>query len=123
LKGNDEIVVKVPNTLLDNQKVFNLSKGNTSQVMQKVYFSYNDIDKIPFLVSEIKAEIQASCSKLIPHPFRVHWSEYAENYLVVTVDARFDIKPTGDAYHDNKQKVLEAVARATKRCNVKFYSK
>lgn len=103
--------------------MFNLSKGKTSQVLQKLCFPYNDIDKIPFIVSEIKAEIKASCPGLITPPFRVHWSEYAENYLVVTVDARFNITPVGDAYHDNRQKVLEAIARATKRCGVKFYTK
>jgi len=119
--GNDEIIVKIPNTSLNNQKVFNLSKGDTSQVMQKLCFPYNDIDKIPSIVREIKAEVKACCPDIIQ--IRSYWSDYAENYLVVTVDARFRIKPVGDSYIETRQKVLEAIASATKRVGAKFYTK
>jgi len=38
----------------------------------------------------------------------------------VVVDAHFSIKPTGGEYHDNRQKVLQAIYRAVKKTGVSF---
>lgn len=74
------------------------------------------------MIDDIKAEVKASCPRLNTEsrPFRVHWREYESDHLGLTVDARFNLPPTGDVYWDNRQEVLLAVARAAERNDVEF---
>jgi len=93
-----------------------------SQVKLDLWIKYEDIRKIPKLIDDIKEEVAASCPRLNTdsRPFRVHWREYASDHLTVTVDAKFNLPPTGDVYWNNRQEVLLAVARAAERNGVNF---
>jgi len=123
LRGSDELMVTIPNADLLSQRVCNLSRIHQSQVKQTLQFSYNDSDKLPQLLQDIKTEIRSSCPTVITdgsRPFRVFWTSYQADHLEVVVDAHFRIKPVGDAYHENKQNVLQAINRAVKKNNVNF---
>lgn len=53
-------------------------------------------------------------------PFRCYWTSFQADHLEVMLDAHFRIKPVGDAYHENRQQVLQAIHRAVKKNNVQF---
>jgi small-conductance mechanosensitive channel len=74
------------------------------------------------LIEAIKEEVEASCPRLNTETrsFRVHWREFENDHLGLTVDAKFNLPPTGDVYWDNRQEVLLAVARAAERNDVEF---
>ncbi|KAL7544109.1 hypothetical protein ACHAXR_013587 [Thalassiosira sp. AJA248-18] len=123
IRNSDELVVGIPNTQLSGQRVYNLSRTPRSQVKQELRVSYDDVAKIPKLLTSIKEEIQKDCPKLITdgsRPFRAHWRNYEDDHLQIVVDCHFLLKPTGGEYWDNRQKVLEAIFRAAKAAGVKF---
>jgi small-conductance mechanosensitive channel len=123
IKNSDDVVVGVPNSQLTGQRVYNLSRTPQSQVKQTLRISYEDASKIPLLVETIKEEIRKDCDKLIPDRLRCHWANFEDDHLEVVVDAHFAIKPTGVEYHDNRQKVLQAIYRAVKKTGVNFESR
>ena len=123
LRNSDEVVVGIPNTQLSGQRVYNLSRTPRSQVKQELRVSYDDASKIPKLLETIKEEVKKDCPKLITdgsRPFRAHWRNYEDDHLQIVVDCHFTIKPTGNEYWDNRQKVLEAIYRAAKKTGVQF---
>jgi len=105
-------------------RVSNLSLGSTSQVKQQLKFEYSAIDMVSELVQEIRKEIQGTMAETLitdgSRPFRIHWTSLGEKALVVDVDCRLRIPPLTDEYYDARQEILEAIARAAKRCNVAF---
>lgn len=110
VRGSDEVMMSIPNTDLVKQQVSNLSRVRYSQVKQVLRFKYKDAGKLPALLTSIKEEIQLTCPELITdgsRPFRAHWTDYGTDYLEVIVDAHFLVKPVGDAYFDNRQRVLQ----------------
>eukprot|EP01082_Thalassiosira_pseudonana_P006987 g15034.t1 g15034 contig21:414159-415337(-) len=118
IRNSDELTVRIPNTELAGQRVYNLSRTPRSQVTQTLRISYDDASKIPQLLTAIKEEIKTSCPKLITdgsRSFRANWRNYEDDHLQVVVDCHFTIKPTGDEYWDNRQSMLEAIYRAVKK--------
>lgn len=123
IRGDDEILMKIPNAEISTKNISNLSMINKSQVKQSLRIDHSAIDTIPLLIEEIKAEIKSSCPMLVcdpSHPFRVHWTEYGKGFLQIDVDAKFNVEPHSDDYYDNKQRVLLAISRAIKKCGVKL---
>mmetsp|Transcript_5255 Transcript_5255/g.11626 ORF Transcript_5255/g.11626 Transcript_5255/m.11626 type:complete len:507 (+) Transcript_5255:69-1589(+) len=123
IRNSDELTVRIPNTELAGQRVYNLSRTPRSQVTQTLRISYDDAAKIPLLLTAIKEEIKTSCPKLITdgsRSFRANWRNYEDDHLQVVVDCHFTIKPTGDEYWDNRQSMLEAIYRAVKKTGVHF---
>jgi small-conductance mechanosensitive channel len=123
LRGSDEIMVTMPNSDLLSQRVCNLSRIHQSQVKQTLQFSYADSEKLPQLLQDIKTEIRSSCPAVITdgsRPFRCYWTSFQPNYLEVILDAHFRIKPVGDSYHENRQRVLQAIHRAVKKNDMTF---
>jgi hypothetical protein len=85
---------------------------------------YSDVDKLPKLTHDIKCEIRSACPSVITdgsRPFRCFWTNFQSNHLEVVVDAHFRIKPVGDAYWDNRQRVLQAIDRAVKANDLKYH--
>ena len=125
IRTPDELTIDVPNNDLANQRLVNLSRATKSQVKQTLRFSYDDVDKLPVVLDDILAEIKTSCPALITdgsRPFHAHWSDYKDKHLEVVVQCHFDIKPTGKAYWENKQHMLQAIDRAVKKNDVQFYA-
>jgi small-conductance mechanosensitive channel len=123
IRGYDEIIMKIPNSQLANQRVSNVSRMRKSQVKQFLWIGYNDIYKIPQFIEDVKTEIKASCPLLIDdgsRPFWVHWREYASDHLEIVVDTHHNIKPSSVEYYNNRQAVLLAIARAAKTNRVEF---
>lgn len=123
IRGYDEIVSRIPNSQVANQKVQNISRIARSQVKQWIYFDFKDIDKIPAVIQDIKVEIAKSCPKLVvdgSRPFWCHWREFKQEKLEVVVDTHFTIRHGNTEYFDTKQKVLEAIARAAKKNDIRF---
>ena len=56
--GFDEVITKIPNTQLSDIRISNRSRLKFSQVKQKLRFRYEDIDKIPSLVEDIRVIVQ-----------------------------------------------------------------
>jgi len=123
LRGSDEVMVSIPNGNLLKQQVSNLSRVRFCQVKQTLRFKYKDADKLPVLLEAIKEEIRLACPTLITdgtRPFRVHWTEFADDHLTVVVDTHFRLKPIGTDYWDNRQRVLQAIDRAVKKVGLTF---
>lgn len=123
VRGGDEVITKIPNNQLANQRVSNLSRMQKCQVKQTLRFHYEDLPKIPKLLESIKQEIQDSCEHVITdgsRPFRANLNEFHADHVEVVVDTRYNLPPIGAVYFDNRQKVLEAIARAVDKHKVKF---
>lgn len=116
--------MNIPNSQVVGQRVQNLSRADICQVEQTLWFTYEDIGKMEDIVKAIKDEIRASCPKLITdgsRPLRVHFSDFKDDHLEVAVNVNFKFSPSnGDEYLDNRQVVLQAIARAVKKNGVEF---
>jgi hypothetical protein len=116
-------LISIPNADLLKERVSNLSRVRHSQVKQIIRLRYDDVDKIPTLIRDMKHEIKKTCPSVIvdgSRPFRVHWTAINDDHCEITIDTRHHIKPVGDAYLDNKQNVLTAIYSALKRHNCKL---
>jgi len=123
LIGGDNLVTTIPNSQLVTQRVSNITRAKQSQVVQMLRFSYDDLDKLPQLLSDIKLEIEASCPKLITDgskPFTAMLTEYNEDHVRCSVDCHFVIQPSSLEYSINKEQVLLAIARAADKNSIKF---
>ena len=123
VRQNDEIMLTVPNSDLASERLSNLSRLSKCQVRQVLRIDFKDVKKIPKLCDDIKTEIRLNCPALIDdgsRPFRAHWVGYESLSLNVVVEAHFAIRPLGDGYWDNRQKVLEAINQAVEKNEVTF---
>uniref|UniRef100_A0A7S4J3C4 Mechanosensitive ion channel MscS domain-containing protein n=1 Tax=Odontella aurita TaxID=265563 RepID=A0A7S4J3C4_9STRA len=121
IRGSDEINTKIPNSTIANMRVANLSRMDKCQVKQVIYFQHADADKMTALCAAIKDKIVGSCPELITdgsRPFRVHWTNIASDRLELTVDCRFNIKPIGDKYMDNRMTVFQAIDAAVNKVGI-----
>lgn len=121
--GYDNIVLKIPNSSITSQRVSNISRTKLAQVKQVLRFSYDDLDKVPQVLADIKSEIKAHCPKLITDgskPFAAVLSQYEPDHIQTVVNCHFEMQPSSAEYSDNKEEVLLAIARAMKKNNVKF---
>ena len=94
-----------------------------SSVKQQLYFKYEDIERVPTLVDEIRNEIAASCPEVITdgsREFLVKWVDFGKVNVEVLVDCRLRTPPIGEVYYNARQKVLEAIARAVQRRDMTF---
>jgi small-conductance mechanosensitive channel len=89
-------ITSIPNAKVSQDKVINYSRVPVSQVAQKLRFHVEDVDELPKVLETIRDEIRTSCPKLVldgSRPFRVFFTDYAENGLEVMVDTHFSIGP------------------------------
>jgi hypothetical protein len=96
----------------------------SSFFLMLVFQSFSDVEKLAKLAHDIKCEIRSTCPSVITdgsRPFRCFWTNFQPDYLEVVVDAHFRIKPVGDAYWDNRQRVLQAIDRAVKYNELKYH--
>jgi small-conductance mechanosensitive channel len=124
-RGSDEVMITLPNSQLLSEQVCNLSRIHQSQVKQTLRFPFSDSEKLPQLLQDIKTEIRSHCPSVITdgsRPFRCYWTDYADDHLEVVVDSHFRVKPVGDAYHENRQRVLLAIDQAVKKNNMEFHT-
>ena len=123
LRGSDEIMVTIPNADLISQQVSNLSRIHQSQVKQTLRFPYRESERLPTLMEDIKTEIRKNCPAVITHgsrPFRCYWANFGPDHLEVVVDAHFRIKPVGDPYWENRQRVLQSIDAAVRKNKMEF---
>jgi small-conductance mechanosensitive channel len=123
IRRSDEVVVRIPNTQISGARLANISRTKFSAIKQGIAISYEEMDKVPQLIEDIKTEIRAACPTLIDdssRKFRIFWSNYEENSLEIVVDAKFRTRPKCDDYYLLKQEVLLAISRATKKNKIQF---
>jgi len=123
IRSPDEMITSIPNTQLANQRITNISRIRRCQVKQILRFDYDEANKFPALFETIKKEVKAACPQVIAdgsRPFRVVWSDFKSSHLEVIVDMHFNVKPSGDVYHDNRQRCLMAIYRAIKSHGMKL---
>lgn len=120
---SNNVITRVPNTMLSSQKVSNLSRVAQSQVKQTLRFNYKDALILPAVLQDIKAQIRATCPRLITdgsRPFRAYWTDYQDDHLSVMIDSHFNIPPFSDEYWQNRQNVLIAITKAITKYNVQL---
>ena len=123
LASTDDIHVRIPNSEIASKRIANVSRAKRSQVKQTIRLRYDDIDKIPKLVDDLKEEVKAACPKLVldgSRPFRVHWRSMADDHVSVVVDTHHDIPPMTQLFYDNQQRLMIAIATAVKKNGMKF---
>lgn len=121
--GYDGTPLRIPNSQLTNARVSNLSRMQRSRVYQVLRFSYSDLEILPQVLDDIKAEIEASCPKLITDgskPFRATLTSYQADCVEATVNCHFTIPVVTGECVENRQEVLLAISRALERNNVQF---
>lgn len=114
--------MNIPNQQLAGQRVGNLSRSKRSSVIQTVCFSYDDIEKIPQICTGIKAFIKERCPTLETdiRPFRVTLRDAKSRGLEVGIESYYRLPPFSNAYYENLQNVMFAVADAARKNGVQF---
>lgn len=123
IKGYDSVVTRIPNGQLTTARVSNLSRSKRSRVVQNLRFKYEDLEKLPAVLEEIKQEIRLSCPKTVTDgsaAFYAFLDEYKADHIAALVIANFDIPPRCLEYKLNRQECLLAIARAMKKHGVSF---
>ncbi|KAI2502433.1 mechanosensitive ion channel [Fragilaria crotonensis] len=123
LRGADEIVIKIPNNELANQRISNFSRMDKCQVKVNLRISYADHAKITKFCTELKSELVKECEHLIldgSRPFRANWRGFESDHLLVVVDTHHYRKPTGDEFYENQELVLKTIARVAEEVGVTF---
>jgi small-conductance mechanosensitive channel len=123
IRDSSELVTAVSNRELHNQRLSNISRNQFSQVKQKVHFYYEDLDRLPSLIEEIKNEIVRSCPVVVSDgtkPLRVYFHQYGDCALEIIVDVKMYATPDSTQYYQCREQVLLAVGRAVKKKDMKF---
>jgi hypothetical protein len=84
-----------------------------------------DIQKLPEALPIIKEEIANSCPKLITKgkPFRAKITSFERDHVQVSVDCRFDMRPVGDAFWQEREEMYLAIDRGVRRSGLDHHSK
>ncbi len=56
IQSKNNIVTKIPNSKIVNERVSNISRATKSQVVQPLRFKYEDINKVPKVLADIQGE-------------------------------------------------------------------
>jgi len=119
IESKNNIVTKIPNSKIVNERVSNISRATKSQVVQTLRFKYEDIKKVPKVLADIQEEIEASCPKLDSGTALL--TSYEADHILAEVDYQFDIPPANDdEYGSNREQLLLAIARAIEKNDVTF---
>lgn len=121
IKGFDNIITRIPNSQLTSARIQNLSRVKQSRLKHTVRFRYDDIEKLPDVLKDIKEEIRLSCPKLATkRPFHAVLISYEADHINCMVLAHFDIQPSTGAFINNRHDFLLAIARAMRKHNISF---
>ena len=123
LASYDNIITRVPNSQITKSRISNLSRCPRSRLRQYIRIKYNDMEKLPALLLDIREEIIVSCPKVISDgskSFHTVISSFEADHIQVMVLAHFEIPPVTAEYIRNRHEVLLAIHRAMKKHNVDF---
>lgn len=123
IRDSSEMVIAVPNNQLYNQRLSNISRNKFSQVKQILRFHYEDLDRLPSLIEEIKKEIVRSCPFVISDgskAFQVFFIEFGDCALQVMVNVKLHVTPETITYFQFREQILLAIWRAVRNKNMKF---
>jgi small-conductance mechanosensitive channel len=126
IRGNDEMVLRIPNTQIARTRIANLSRQRLSNVQVTLDISYSEMGKIKQLVGDIRANLLDTLDvydTLITdgsRPFRVHWREVTDTSLQVVVDTHLRVKPFSDDYWNTRQEIFFAIGRAAEKNKINF---
>ncbi len=118
----DGSILDIPNTQLGGQRLVNVSKTKTCQVITKIHFEYDVIQKIPAALEICKEEIKSACPKLITEgkPFRAKISALETHHVEVTFNTHFRLPPTGEEFWANRQELFLAIDRGVKKAGLDY---
>jgi small-conductance mechanosensitive channel len=122
IRKYDGQILDVPNIQLGGQRLINVTKTKTCQVLTKIHFSYDDIQKIPGALDICKDEIKKACPTLIltGKPFRAMISSFETHFVEVTFNINFSLPPTGEEFWANRQEMLLAIDRGVKKAGLSY---
>jgi len=119
IESSNNVITKIPNSKIVNERVSNISRATKSQVVQTLRFSYGDIKLVPKVLADIQEEIEASCPKLDRGTAQL--KSYEADHIQTEVNYHFDIPPGNVVeYGSNREQVLLAIGRAIEKNNVTF---
>ncbi|KAL7552405.1 hypothetical protein ACHAWF_015650 [Thalassiosira exigua] len=118
----DGSVVDIPNCQLGGQRVTNVTRTKTCQVLTTLRFEYDDVQRLPKALEAVKDEIATSCPTLITEgkPFRARISSFEERGVVVIVNCNFKLPPTGDEFWRNREEMLLAIDRGVTKSGLRY---
>ena len=53
---SNNVITKIPNSKIVNERVSNISRATKSQVVQTIRFKYEDINKVSKVLADIRGE-------------------------------------------------------------------
>eukprot|EP00984_Skeletonema_dohrnii_P007303 scaffold2645_cov96-Skeletonema_dohrnii-CCMP3373.AAC.9 len=118
IESSNNVITKIPNSKIVNERVSNISRATKSQVVQTLRFSYGDMKLVPKVLADIQEEIEASCPKLDHGTAQL--KSYEADHIQTEVNYHFDIPPSNQEYGSNREQVLLAIGRAIEKNNVTF---
>ena len=123
IRKYDGAILDVPNAQLGGQRLVNVSKTKTCQVLTKLRFSYVNIQSIPGALEICKDEIKVACPELITDgskPFRAMISSFETGFVEVTFNTNFFLPPTGEKFWANRQELLLSIDRGVKKAGLSY---
>ncbi len=123
ITDSEEMVMAIPNKDLSQSNLINISRMKFSRVRQDLHFLYEDCQKLPEVLADIKHEIRSSCPFAVidgSKPLRAYFKNFGDSYLEVEVDVRLKCRPSGEEYKKGRQDILLAIDRVVKRHNMDF---
>lgn len=123
IRKYDGAILDVPNAQLGGQRLVNVSKTKTCQVLTKLRFSYDDIQRIPGALELCKDEIKAACPELITDGSKPFWamiSSFETLFVEVTFNTNFSLPPTGEKFWANRQELFLAIDRGVKKAGLNY---
>mmetsp|Transcript_48805 Transcript_48805/g.118108 ORF Transcript_48805/g.118108 Transcript_48805/m.118108 type:complete len:430 (-) Transcript_48805:228-1517(-) len=131
IRTSDEKIVRVPNAFIASSKrLANVSRQTFSSVQLTLELSYQDMEKIPNLVKDMKEQIEHGVMILTgdehtivrdgTRPYRVHWRDVTYRGIQIVVDIHLRMPPNKDLYFDTRQAILIAISKSCSKHDITY---
>eukprot|EP00529_Nitzschia_sp_RCC80_P033549 CAMPEP_0113498976 /NCGR_PEP_ID=MMETSP0014_2-20120614/31489_1 /TAXON_ID=2857 /ORGANISM="Nitzschia sp." /LENGTH=208 /DNA_ID=CAMNT_0000393095 /DNA_START=109 /DNA_END=735 /DNA_ORIENTATION=- /assembly_acc=CAM_ASM_000159 len=131
IRTSDEKIVRVPNAFIASSKrLANVSRQTFSSVQLTLELSYQDMEKVPNLVKDMKEQIEHGVMILTgdehtivkdgTRPYRVHWRDVTYRGIQIVVDIHLRMPPNKDLYFDTRQAILIAISKSCSKHDITY---
>ena len=131
IRTSDEKIVRVPNAYIASSKrLANVSRQTFSSVQLTLELSYNDMNKVPDLVQDMKDQIEHDVMILTGNehtivkdgtrPYRVHWRDVSYRGIQIVIDIHLRMPPNKDLYFDTRQAILIAISKSCSKHDITY---
>ncbi len=124
LRSYDESILRIPNAEIATKRLCNISRCSRSRVKTSLRIRYRDIDKIQEFADSIKDTIKDDLEDQVvtdgTRPFWVHWRDYNEDHLDITIDVHLNVPLGTTRYYDTRMKVMDCLRKSAEKSNIKY---